>query len=62
MNQTVAAVRVEDKGGIYKSLSGQEILEMQGLHLIKVPTVAPVLDQDWFLHRIQEAEERLAEK
>ena len=61
-SDSIAAVRVEDKGGIYKSLSGQEILEMQGLHLIKVPTVSPVLDPDWFLHRIQEAEERLAEK
>jgi len=58
---SIAAVRVESEGvkGTYKSLSGEDILEMQGLHLIKVSTVAPVLDQDWFLHRIREAEERL---
>jgi hypothetical protein len=56
---SIAAVRVEDEEGTYKSLSGEKILEIQGLHLIKVPTVAPVLEKDWFLHRIREAEERL---
>ena len=61
-SDSIAAVRVEDEGGVYKSLSGEEILKVQGLHLIKVPTVAPVLDQDWFLNRIREAEERLAKK
>ena len=59
---SIAAVRVEDESGVYKSLSGEEILGMQGLHLIKVPTVAPVLDQDWFLNRIREAEESLDTK
>jgi len=58
---SIAAVRVEEDEakGTYKSLSGEEILEMHGLHLIKVNTVAPVMDKDWFLHRIREAEERL---
>ena len=61
---SIAAVRVENEGhkGTYKSLSGEDILEMHGVHLIKVSTVAPIVDQDWFLHRIREAEERLQHK
>mmetsp|Transcript_34861 Transcript_34861/g.76284 ORF Transcript_34861/g.76284 Transcript_34861/m.76284 type:complete len:434 (+) Transcript_34861:191-1492(+) len=58
---SIAAVRVECNNGAYCSLSGENIIAMQGKHLFRVPTVAPIMDEDWFLHRIREAEDRLAQ-
>ena len=57
---SIVAVRVEDNDGMYRSLSGEEILDIQGEHIFRVPTVAPIMDEDWFLLRIKEAEDRLA--
>lgn len=58
---SIAAVRVEGNNGAYGSLSGEKIIAVQGKHLFRVPTVAPIMDEDWFLHRIREAEGRLAQ-
>lgn len=57
---SIAAVRVKRGEGKYSSLSGEDILAMQGIHLVRVPTVDPLLNQNWFLDRINEAEERLS--
>ncbi|KAL7466984.1 LOW QUALITY PROTEIN: hypothetical protein ACHAXS_007246 [Conticribra weissflogii] len=39
----------------YQSLSGNEALEMHGKHLIRVPTVRPLMEEDWFIRHIEEA-------
>jgi hypothetical protein len=36
----------------FVSLTGQEILAQQGVHLVKVPTILPILDEDWFVKEI----------
>ena len=40
----------------FRSLSGEEALALHGTHLVRVPTAAPILDQRWFLDRIDECE------
>ena len=39
----------------YASLRGEEALEMHGKHLIRVPTIRPLLEDDWFIRKIEEA-------
>ena len=39
----------------YESLHGEEALNMHGKHLIRVPTVCPLMDDDWFVRKIEEA-------
>jgi len=39
----------------YQSLFGKEALEMHGKHLIRVPTVKPLMEEDWFIRQIEEA-------
>jgi len=40
----------------YESLSGEEILKMHGLHLIRVPTIEPILNLDWFLQQLEKVQ------
>jgi hypothetical protein len=44
-----------------ESLTGSEIQAQHGLHLIRVPTVAPLLDSTWFMTQIRQAQERFAD-
>jgi hypothetical protein len=46
----------------FRTLSGREILEQQGLHLIRVPTVEPILNRQWFVQEICKARARFASK
>jgi hypothetical protein len=42
----------------FTSLKGQELLDQHGVHLIRVPTVAPILRPTWFLEQIELAQLR----
>ncbi|KAL7493714.1 hypothetical protein ACHAWT_006192 [Skeletonema menzelii] len=39
----------------YESLHGQEALDLHGRHLIRVPTIRPSLEDDWFIRQIEMA-------
>ncbi|KAL3787288.1 hypothetical protein ACHAW5_006244 [Stephanodiscus triporus] len=43
----------------YVSLRGNDLLEMHGKHLIRVPTLRPLLEDDWFVRRIEDARWRI---
>jgi hypothetical protein len=43
----------------YLSLHGKEALGMHGKHLIRVPTIRPLMEDDWFIRQIEEARLRL---
>ncbi|KAL7554142.1 hypothetical protein ACHAWF_017548 [Thalassiosira exigua] len=49
-------------GGSYAPLLGAEALEAHGKHLIRVPTIRPLLEDDWFVRQIEEARRRVAEE
>lgn len=42
--------------GVFESLSGPEIQAMQGLHLVRVPTIEPILNINWFLEQIRKVQ------
>lgn len=52
----IVAVRAFDatKGG-FRSVSGEEGLCYHRTHIVRVPTVSAILEDDWFLKRITEA-------
>jgi hypothetical protein len=37
----------------YHSLSGRDIQQLQGVHLVRVPTYKPILEVDWFVRQIE---------
>ena len=37
---------------VFESVTGAEIQKMHGLHLIRVPTVEPIMNRDWFLQQL----------
>ena len=39
----------------YESLHGEEALALHGRHLIRVPTIRPSLEDDWFIRQIEMA-------
>ena len=43
----------------YESLHGKEALSMHGMHLIRVPTIRPLLEENWFIRQIEDARWRL---
>ena len=45
----------ESESGWYP-LNGHDTLSMQGVHLVKVPTIAPVLNVNYFLEQIDKCE------
>ena len=40
----------------FVALGGRETIALQGKHLVRVPTVEPILNQEWFLEQIEQAE------
>ena len=38
---------------VFESVSGSEVQKMHGLHLIRVPTVEPILNPEWFLQQLE---------
>ena len=45
----------DDKHSSYESLHGSEALNMHGKHLIRVPTICPLMEDDWFIQQIEKA-------
>jgi len=55
-HDSIASVRIQSKEGEpFQSLSGPEIQQLQGLHLVRVPTIEPILNNNWFLLQIDKA-------
>jgi len=46
----------------YESLHGNEALDMHGKHLIRVPTIRPLLEDGWFIQQIENARLRVAQE
>ena len=62
-DDSIVAVRVrETKEQNFTPLSGEETIKMQGQHLVRVPTFAPVLNENWFLEQIDACEKIFLEK
>ena len=59
-NDSIASVRRERDDGKYQFLSESEIQEMQGVHLIRVPTIEPILNRQWFVEQIDRAQAKFA--
>lgn len=60
-HDSIASVRLQSKEGeAFRTLSGKEIQQLQGLHLIRVPTIEPIFNQDWFLEQIDMARAKFA--
>jgi hypothetical protein len=60
----IASVRIQESASpspSFRTLSGEEILQQHGLHLIRVPTIEPILDDRWFLRQIKMARCRFEE-
>mmetsp|Transcript_17076 Transcript_17076/g.25862 ORF Transcript_17076/g.25862 Transcript_17076/m.25862 type:complete len:375 (-) Transcript_17076:849-1973(-) len=56
-HDSIASVRLQqEEGGSYRTLSGKEIMDAQGLYLIRVPTVEPILNTQWFVEKLDEAQ------
>jgi len=59
VDDSIASVRVQSRpNGPYRTLTGQETLEQQGLHLIRVPTIEPLMDDEWFVQQVDKAKEK----
>lgn len=52
VHDSIASVRREINPGEFESLTGNEILEHHGKHLVKVHTILPILDEAWFMNEI----------
>lgn len=59
-HDSIASVRECTASGMFESLTSQEIRHEQGTHLIRVPTIAPILHPDWFLEMIDKAQEKFS--
>jgi len=58
----IASVHAQSsEDGKYYSIPGKEILKMQGLHLIRVPTIEPILNEQWFIEQLDAAQQRFQE-
>ena len=56
---SIACVRVRTGNPAkYTTLSSSEALKLHGTHLIRVPTIEPVLNSQWFLTQIDRAVEK----
>jgi hypothetical protein len=51
-NDSIASIREEQEDGTYRFLSGREIQMMQGIHLIRVPTLEPIWNRGWLLEQL----------
>jgi hypothetical protein len=61
----IACVRrqVSSDGAAYITLDGATMHhEAQGVHLLRVPTIEPVLNPNWYMEQIQLARERLQDR
>lgn len=57
---SIAAVREQLPSGGFRSLEGNEIQKEHGFHLIRVPTIEPILNRGWFCEQIRFATKNFA--
>lgn len=59
----IACVRKElragESGGSFETVDGTDMDSYQGIHLVRVPTVEPVLNPRWYIQQIEKAKKRL---
>ena len=56
----VAARQRETAGDAFTPLSGEATIALQGVHLVRTPTVEPILNDLWFVEQIDRCEAALA--
>jgi len=67
-NDGIACVRTqvdsESKVGplLFDSVHGSDLGDYQGVHLVRVPTVEPVLNPHWYIQQIESAGKRLQDR
>ena len=44
----------------FRALDGEATRALHGVHLVRVPTVGPIMNENWFLEQIQLCEEAFA--
>ena len=60
---SIVAARIrETSADDFKALDGKSTLRLHGIHLVKVPTYAAVLDKNWFLKAIDACEKKRMEE
>lgn len=60
VDDSIVAVRVRpDDTQPFAPLSGEETLEMQGVVLVRTPTICPIQDEGWFLEKIARCQAKL---
>lgn len=60
-NDSIASIRRQEPDGSFATLSSHDILQQHGVHLIRVPTVEPILNPHWFLQMISKAQARYSQ-
>ena len=50
----------ETAGDAFVPLSGEATIALQGVHLVRTPTVMPILNERWFVEQIDCCEAALA--
>lgn len=56
-HDSIVAVRYKDaQSPMFRSLKGEEIIQMQGKHLVRVPTIEPIFDRQWFVDKIKQCQ------
>jgi hypothetical protein len=59
-NDGIASVRKQQQDGTFVTMDGATMHEeSQGVHLIRVPTIEPVLNPNWYIEQITQAQSRL---
>lgn len=60
-HDSIVAVRVRDSGDQpFQAMSGADTLGLQGIHLVRTPTIEPILNKSWFLEQIAKCEKARA--
>jgi len=56
-SDSIVAVRSRETADLaFTPLSGADTLLEHGVHLVRTPTICPILDQDWFLKQVAACE------
>jgi len=56
-HDSIVAVRSrESEGSPFEAMSGSDTLLQHGVHLVRVPTLGPLLNHNWFVEKIEQCE------
>ena len=59
-DESIVAVRTgRTEADKFAPLSGEETVKLQGVFLVRTPTLCPILDVEWFLKKIEECEDNM---